>query len=430
MNRLLRRLVVLAFATASAFAAPLDPLFTAENVWAMKSSDFMATAGNLGYRWTSNAQDSARVAGSGATAFGLPVVESVARFESGALKEISVTLYGRGDSGDWPEEKFDTLVRTAADAISAATKVKFTARGKDPTNAVKADGLLWSTPQARYLLEYSKTKAVKTRDIPFRAEFVRLEVSGPEKKLGLLAGAATSAHTAKFSGPAHVKKDAASGDVWIGDVPMVDQGQKGYCVVASVERVMRYYGGSVDANELAQVANTSTEGGTSSDAMMTALKKLGARLKVRVRDVQPGDSIRDLLKLIADYNRAAKKAGVAEVPDPGHMIDVGAVYRAMNGAVLKDVRTKSKSDMSRFQRQIQTHIDQGVPLLWTVMLGLTTEKGIPQTAGGHMRLIIGYNTQKEEILFSDSWGAGHELKRLPLADAWTMTTGAMSIEPL
>jgi hypothetical protein len=47
-----------------------------------------------------------------------------------------------------------------------------------------------------------------------------------------------------------------------------------------------------------------------------------------------------------------------------------------------------------------------------------------------MRLIIGYNKQKEEVLFSDSWGAGHELKRLPLADAWTMTTGAMSIEPL
>jgi hypothetical protein len=112
------------------------------------------------------------------------------------------------------------------------------------------------------------------------------------------------------------------------------------------------------------------------------------------------------------------------------MIDVGAVYRAMKGDLLKEVRTKNKSDMARFQRQIESHIDTGIPLLWTVMLGLTSEPGIPQTAGGHMRLIIGYNKQKEEVLFSDSWGAGHELKRLPLADAWTMTTGAMSIEPL
>ena len=33
-------------------------------------------------------------------------------------------------------------------------------------------------------------------------------------------------------------KDAASGDVYIQDVPMVDQGQKGYCAVACTERVV------------------------------------------------------------------------------------------------------------------------------------------------------------------------------------------------
>ena len=94
------------------------------------------------------------------------------------------------------------------------------------------------------------------------------------------------------------------------------------------------------------------------------------------------------------------------------------------------MRPKNKSDISRFQRQVQTHLDEGVPLLWTVLLGFTKEPGIPQNAGGHMCLIIGYNTQKEEILFSDSWGAGHELKRMSAADAWTITTGALTIEPL
>ncbi len=421
--------IVFAALVAPAFAAPLDPLLSAPNLWTMKQDDFIGAAGGLGYRWTSTARDSARVATPDISVFGQPAVESVARFEGDTLKEITITLYGRGDAGDWTEAKFDALVRSTAEAITKATSVKFIARGKDPTSAVKADGILWQTEKARYLLEFSKTKEVKSRDIPFRAEFVRLEVTGPEKKVGLLASAA-NLQRAKFNGLMHVKKDAASGDVWIADVPMVDQGQKGYCVVASAERVMRYYGNAVDANELAQVANTETEGGTSSDAMLAALKKLGARLKVRVRDVQQGDSIKEILKLISDYNRAAKKAGVAEVPDPGRMIDVGAVYRAMNGDVLKEVRTKNKSDLGRFQRQIQSHIDTGVPLLWTVMLGLTKEPGIPQSAGGHMRLIIGYNTAKEEILFSDSWGAGHELKRLSAADAWTITTGAMTIEPL
>ena len=63
------------------------------------------------------------------------------------------------------------------------------------------------------------------------------------------------------------------------------------------------------------------------------------------------------------------------------------------------------------------------------MLGKVPETGIPQDAGGHMRLIIGYNSKSEEILYSDSWGAGHELKRMAAADAWTITTGTMSIEP-
>ena len=423
-------LLVLAALTASAFAAPLDPIFSTENLWTMKQIDFMTAASRLGYEWTSNARDSARVARKDLTLFEQPAVESVARFEGEALKTIIVTLYARGDAGDISEEKFDALVRASADAITKVAGVKFTPRGKDPTSAVKADGLLWQTDKARYLLEFSKTKEVKSRGIPFRAEFVRLEFSAPEKKAGLLASA-MAGKGAKFSGPAHVKKDAATGDVWIGDVPMVDQGQKGYCVVASTERVMRYYGGTVDENELAQIANTSTAGGTSTDAMLEAMKKLSARLKIRIRDVQKGDTVKDILKLIAEYNRAAKKAGVPPIPDQGNSIDIGEVYRSMKGDVLKDVRTKNKSELSRFQREVQAHIDQGVPLLWTVMLGFFKEPGVaPQTFGGHMRLIIGYNTAKEEILYSDSWGAGNELKRMPAADAWTMTTGALTIEPL
>ena len=36
-----------------------------------------------------------------------------------------------------------------------------------------------------------------------------------------------------------MRRKAESGDVVIPDVPMVDQGQKGYCVVACAERLMR-----------------------------------------------------------------------------------------------------------------------------------------------------------------------------------------------
>ena len=116
-------LAALFLVTSPAFTAPLDPLLATENLWTMKQSDFMAAAERLGYEWTSNAHDSARVARPDLTAFGQPAVESVARFERDTLQEITVTLYGRGDAGELPEEKFDALVRNAADAISKATGV-------------------------------------------------------------------------------------------------------------------------------------------------------------------------------------------------------------------------------------------------------------------------------------------------------------------
>ena len=441
MNRLLFVAVIASALSAQALAQPLDSLFATENLWAQKQDDFMQGAKSFGYRWTSNAKDSARTAErrgastdsaaadkDALTAFGLPVVESVARFDGEKLAQITIVLYARGDVGDWTEAQFDGLVRTAADAISTGTSTKFTVRGKDPTNAVHAEGLVWAAPKARYLLAYSKTKALVTRDIAFRAEFVRLEVTPPEQKVSLLASA-TNLERAKFSGLTHVRRDGTSGDVWVGDVPMVDQGQKGYCVVAATERVMRYYGDQVDENELAQVANTSSAGGTSSNAMIDALKKLSGRLKIHVREVEKFD-IKEIDALIAEYNRTAKHDGKPPLKDPGRMIDVTAMYQDMDTDVLREVRNKNKSDLHRFQREVQAHIDQGVPLLWTVMLGKVPEPGIPQNAGGHMRLIIGYNTAKNEILFSDSWGAGHELKRMPAEDAWTMTTGTMSIEPL
>jgi hypothetical protein len=47
-----------------------------------------------------------------------------------------------------------------------------------------------------------------------------------------------------------------------------------------------------------------------------------------------------------------------------------------------------------------------------------------------MRLIIGYNTAKNEIIYSDSWGPGHEQKRMSLEDAWVITSGLSSLQPI
>ncbi|HYR57474.1 MAG TPA: C39 family peptidase [Chthoniobacteraceae bacterium] len=414
----------------AAFAAPLDPLITDANLWSMTPANFDAASKELGFRWVSQAHDSARAATKEMTALGLPAVEAIARFDNEKLKQFTVEIYARGDAGSLTKETYDALVRNAVETLNRATGVKFTVRGKDPANAVKADGLIWTTPQAQYLLEYSATREMKTRDIAFRAEFVRLELTPPAQKSTTLSTATTTTQgRAKFNGPQHVTRDAASGDVFVADVPMVDQGRKGYCVVAATERVMRYYGAQVDSNELAQIANSDAAGGTSYSAMFAALKKVSARLKVRVKQLEESN-VKGIGDLVKDYNRVAKKTGAAALPELGQSIDMGDVYGRMQFAALKESRVRGHAALGRFEREVQQHIDQGIPLLWSVELGFVTEPGIPQHAGGHMRLIIGYNTKTSEVIFTDSWGAGHEKKRMAMEDGWAITTGIAAIEPL
>ena len=413
---------------AWAEGASFDQLLSTHDLWTFTQDNFQAANRELPFRWTSTARESARAARPGMTLFGLPLVEVIARFDGGRISGITANIYARGDAGNLPKEKYDALIRASADAISKATGVKAIERGKDPASAVNADGLVWRTVTGLYTLEYSFTREMRTRGIPFRAEFVRLSVVPPPQGAGSLLTAAPGP-TPRFNPAAHIQRDAATGDVFIKDVPMIDQGAKGYCVVASAERVLRYYGVAVDANELAQIANSNATGGTSYPAMISALRKIAGRSKVRVQEIQRIEA-RDFLALIKEYNRVARETGAAEVSVSGQVIDMAAIYGAMRGDILREARGRRPSDTDRFQRTVRENVDKGVPLLWTVHLGLLGETFAPQANGGHMRLIIGYNQKTRDILYTDSWGTGHEIKRMGLADAWTISTGLTKIEPL
>ena len=75
-------------------------------------------------------------------------------------------------------------------------------------------------------------------------------------------------------------------------------------------------------------------------------------------------------------------------------------------------------------------IDEGIPLAWALMLGLYPEDGkTPQTGGGHMRTIIGYNKEKDSIIFTDTWGAGHEKKYMKFDDSFAASWVVWKISP-
>lgn len=257
----------------------------------------------------------------------------------------------------------------------------------------------------------------------------------------------------------------------IEDIPMVNQGSKGYCAIASMERVLRHYGNDIDMHDLANLANS--YGGTKPEEMKRAVHVVAGKLRLTARYpmfMKPKD-----FKSLADqYNRIAAKSDSISKTDSER--EGGDLFRVADNKTLKDIRMKS-SDFAKFKQEIVSDINRGIPIMWALYLGLFWEDQIedsyeanryatnPATSaedkknsewlekyrkeqkeemkklrettprppehmqGGHMRLIIGYDGDEGVIFYTDSWGPGHEVKKMKIEDAYAATLSMMVIEP-
>lgn len=332
---------------------------------------------------------------------------------------LQIMIYNKGDNGAVDKEKFDEQLEQSLkklNEIFGEEGKPFVPKSKE--SAVRnLKGWQWKSPALSAILDSNTTGTRKN----FEAEFIRLRIMSP-------GGVSQEERASKKDLKSNVKREGQR--VVIEGIPMVDQGQKGYCSVATAARVFGYYGvKNIDQHELASAAGTSAGGGTTVTEMIAAIKKIGNRFQVKV-NVLPGslDSVQDYLRFIKAYNRGAKRAGEQQFPDDS--LDMPAFWNMVNADVLKSFRASKPADIERWMKPIRTYIDNGVPVLWSLELGIVPEPmGISQTRGGHMRLIIGYDDEKQEILFSDSWGKEHACKAMPMADAAAVTVTRMVIMP-
>jgi hypothetical protein len=388
----------------------------------------------------------------------LPVAEVIARFApesanagttneasaSGGLNAVQISIYNRGDSGDLEKAAFDALVERSKTVISSLTHVAPVGRGTDNGGAVQSRGLVWVTPSSRFLLDWSDTPANFSQGVSYRAEFIRLRVTPVREQpkdfvdqvraQSTIASGAAAPNTVRAADlPARVTREADGGE-WLPNVPMVNQGRKGYCVTAATERILRYYGIDVDQNELAEIADADARAGTNPEVMFDALKKLASRFRVQVI-TQYRLSYADFVREINDYNRVARYAprtlNASLIGQQNSIASYPMVCRQMNGELLLEAKTKfNAAYLNSFTQNVRRSIERGVPLLWSVQLGLLPEEKLnPQARGGHMRLIVGLNPVTGQVYYSDTWGLGHELKKMPLTNAWTITDGLFTLEP-
>jgi hypothetical protein len=177
-----------------------------------------------------------------------------------------------------------------------------------------------------------------------------------------------------------------NGDVFIRNIPMVDQGPKGYCAPATWERYLRYMDIPADMYLLALAAHTGIGGGTYSDKMAEATKSLVSS----------------------------------------------------NGRELKSIGPVLKLET------IAKQIDQGLPVMWHLVSSPEFRKAIYENSArrkgetpkrkkfgkgsiGHVCLVVGYNKKSGEIAVSDSWGPRFAERWVKIADAQKATRGNMAV---
>ncbi|MCB1089133.1 MAG: C39 family peptidase, partial [Verrucomicrobiae bacterium] len=180
-----------------------------------------------------------------------------------------------------------------------------------------------------------------------------------------------------------------NGDVILANLPMVDQGPKGYCVPATMERCMRYLGIPADMYLLAMAGETQIGGGTSVELL---LNNIGQDIKRKGRkfDSWTGDlKMRDVKKHI-----------------DGGIPFVWALQSTKEFNDLANARSKARKDAADFASyaaQVKTDSE--------------STQLPPDSDTNHVVIIIGYNEATNEIAFSDSWGERFKERWITIPEA-------------
>ena len=435
------------------------------SVWKIGDDEFLTDKNAFFFKWNSDIKDSARAPGYSNTPnikfLGRRVYECIFRFENKKINSVYISLYNRGDAEDITSgPALKKLLETFSDSIDKWTGVKGSKSQKDKVVRANVYSKEWVKGDVTLTMKWSydgrmSEKSAKTSD-DFRTEYVKLEITKSGSTASSGGGGDSSADSPKdagskpkVGGKASVKRE--NGDTYISDIPMVDQGQKGYCVVAVAERVLRYYGQDIDQHQIAQKAGT--EEGTSLMGFEKAIKSISRGLGFKYKNFYQSE-VADIieaaakedqrcwtgtLKLVSQYNKYAKKAGCSKIDkekyitrrSDGTSYDIGGMLGAMKPEGLKLLKVEGfKSDYAKFLKAVREYVNTGTPVLWAVQLGVVQEEKLnPQVNGGHMRLIIGYNDKDKKIIYSDTWGADHTFKKMSMDDAWLMTTCAYVLFP-
>jgi hypothetical protein len=187
-----------------------------------------------------------------------------------------------------------------------------------------------------------------------------------------------------------------NGDIFIDNIPMVDQGPKGYCAPATFERAMRYMLVPADMYLLATLA-TKQGGGTNTRLLAEEAKRIIRSKARRIKDLSLEDdlSIRQISRYI----------------DKGVPIlwQMASLKKYNDAANIFSEKRQSVEDFSKWASTIAKAAEELAP-------------DLHNTDKHHICMIIGYNEKTLEIAVSDSWGPRYALRWIHIDIAKAVTS--------
>lgn len=186
-----------------------------------------------------------------------------------------------------------------------------------------------------------------------------------------------------------------NGDLVIGNIPMIDQGPKGFCVPATYARVLLYAGVPADLYLLALLGKTGIGGGTYISSMENSARALAATYGRSITSVSP---FLDLPKLESYFERGIPLTWALFVDEA---VDQDLTLR-MKDRANTDAQTWAQALEPK--RKAARNIRKN-PL------------------NGHVCLLVGCNRKTGELATSDSWGPEFAERWITIEEARALSQG-------
>lgn len=360
---------------------------------------------------------------------GLKVYNASLTFKDFNLSRIYISFYNRSEAANLDSKTFDEMLKNIELSMVKIADGKAGVQSTTPLSAARKIYAKSYYCDDFYLkLEWSFMESASA----YKAEFITLTILPPNQSESVKAN--TSLTT--FDLKSRVKSND-DGDRFL-EVPATTQRAQ-WSVAVTAERVMRYYGASINQNILIELINSNQGDGLTK--MRKAIKQTTDSLKIKYNSLYKNQDISKnarFLKMVETYNAEAVRIKADKIDLAKYSSQNGkrtsydkkAILLAMTPELFKAARSREIIGFLQFKRDVVNNINGGVPLIWATLTNVFPIPDKPRRGiGYHVRLINGYNIKENAIIYSDSWGP-REKRKMSWEEAWAISMDLSTYTPI